>query len=237
MAYLARFEAKVAIWIAGDVSQDYFDVMQWLNDKTEIDAYLFKVETIRIDESRPVPILTRIVGPSRFSHSGRWGGDAKRNQQVRDWWGRVLPELAGAHPAWQSLRPTAHQYPGVPIPGAPKHLSWYVNVTEHASSVGIKISGRTKSNRDYYFNHLAKRQDEIHKAFGEPLEWDERNYSYGLRWICTRVSGGFADDPDVQKKAALEIAEAMRGLVVATERVVREIPEIRDTDDDAREDS
>ena len=55
MAYLVRFEAKVAIWIAGDVSQDYFDVMQWLNDKTEIDAYLFKVETIRIDESRPDP--------------------------------------------------------------------------------------------------------------------------------------------------------------------------------------
>ena len=237
MAYMVSFEAKVAIWIAGDVSQEYFDVMQWLNDKTEIDAYLLKVETIRIDESRPVPILTRMVGLTRFSSSGRWGGDPKRNQHVRGWWGRVLPELAGSHPAWQSVRPTAHQYPGVPIPGAPKHLSWYVNVTEHASSVGIKISGRTKSNGDYYFNELAKRRDEIQRVFGEPLEWEERRNSYGTRWIYTRLSGGFRDDPGVQTKVARKIAEAMRRLVGATETVAREIPEIRDTDDDAREDS
>ena len=59
MAYIAAFEAKGAVWIAGDISQEYVSVMQWLNDKTEIDAYLFKIEAIRIDTSRPAPVLTQ----------------------------------------------------------------------------------------------------------------------------------------------------------------------------------
>ena len=41
---------------------EYVAVMEWLNDNTEVDAYLFKVETVRIDDSRPAPLLTRIVG-------------------------------------------------------------------------------------------------------------------------------------------------------------------------------
>ncbi len=143
MTYMVTFGAKGAIWIAGGVSHEYVEVMQWLNDKTEIDAYLFTVETIRVDESRPVPILRKIVGPSRLSRTGRSGGDPKLNQQVRDWWGRVLPHLAAVHPAWQSVRPTAHRYPGVLIPGAPQPLSWYVNVNPHTSTVGVKISGST----------------------------------------------------------------------------------------------
>ena len=113
MTYMVAFEARGAIWIAGDVSREYVDTIQWLNDNSEIEAYLFRIETIRIDDSRPVPILTKIVGPSRYAHTGRGGGDPKRNQQVRDWWSRVLPELAGVHPKWKSVRATAHQYPGV----------------------------------------------------------------------------------------------------------------------------
>lgn len=234
MAYMVAFEAKATIWIAGDVSREYVDVMRWLNDQTHIDAYLFKLEAIRVDTSRPIAILTRIVGPSRFARTGRWGGDPKRNQQVRNWWGRVLPALAGAHPAWRSLRPTAHQYPDVPIPGAPKHISWYVNVEEHKSSVGIKVSGGTKAKGDHYFNQLAKYRDKIHAAFGESLEWGERSYASGVRWICTRVSGGFADDAAEQEKTARAIAAIMKRLVAATEQTVRDIQEIEDLDDDTQ---
>ena len=243
MSYAVAFEAKGAIWIAGDVSHEYVDVMQWLNEKAEIDAYLFRVETIRIDKSRPVPILTKVVGPSRFSHTGRHGGDPKRNQQVRDWWGLALPELADVHVAWRSLRPTAHQYPGVPIPGAPKPLNWYVNVNPHTSTIGIKISGGTKDEGDYYFDQLHERRDKIHEAFDQPLVWDPRTYSYGTRWVTCRIRepGGFADAPDVQTKVAAAIADAMKRLVTATESVARGIrefqPPLADAADEAQDES
>ena len=232
MTYMVTFGAKGAIWIAGDVSHEYVEVIQWLNEKTEIDAYLFTVETIRVDDSRPVPILRKIVGPSRRSRTGCSGGDPKLNQQVRDWWGRVLPPLADVHPAWQSVRPTAHRYPDVSIPGAPPVLSWYVNVDPHTSTVGVKISGSTKDEGDFYFRQLARGQDAIHELLGERLEWDPRTSARGTRWIYKRVSGGFADDPPTQEVAATAIAQLMKSLVAATEEIVREVPRYQSPADD-----
>lgn len=233
MTYMVTFCAKGAIWIAGDVSHEYVEVIQWLNEKTEIDAYLFTVETIRVDDSRPVPILRKIAGPSRRSRTGRSGGDPKLNQQVRDWWGRVLPRLADVHPAWQSVRPTAHRYPDVSIPGAPPPLSWYVNVNPRTSTVGVKISGSTRDEGDFYFRQLANHKDAIHEAFGEQLEWDPRTYSRGTRWILRRVQGGFAEEPLAQEKTATVIAQIMKRLVAATELATRGIPTSQPPADDA----
>ena len=46
----------------GNGCGEYVAVMEWLNDNTEVDAYLFKVETVRIHDSRPPLLLTRTVG-------------------------------------------------------------------------------------------------------------------------------------------------------------------------------
>ena len=226
MAYTAAFKAKGAIWIAGNVSPVYVDVMNWLNANAEIDAYLFKVETIRIDESRPVPILTRVVGPAP-----NWPVDRereKRNQQVRNWWGRLQKPLSDVHPAWNSLKPHVSRNPSVHIPGAPEPLCWYVGVAEHSSDVGILISGETKERTDYYYDELAKRRGEIDTRFGDQLDWsDPPRGPRRMRWVFWRnpEPGGFADDPDVQEKAAAGIAGAMKCLVAATEGVAGEIAE------------
>lgn len=227
MTYMVAFEARGAIWIAGEVSHEYVETVQWLNDNSTIDAYLFKVETIRIDDSRPVPIFKKIVGPSKYARTGRSGGDPKRNQQVRDWWSRVLPRLASAHPAWQSARSTAHQYPDVHIPDAPSALSWYANVEANSSTIGIKVTGRQKEESAFYFDQLAEHQREIHEAFKGQLKWNPRTYGYATRWITWKnpEPGGFADDPDVQAKAAATLAQAMERLVAATASVACRIPE------------
>ena len=82
MTYMVAFEAQGVVWIAGDVRHEYVAVMEWLNDHTDIDAYLFKIETIRIDDSQPAPLLTRIVGPSTFSRAGRRTANPGLKQKV-----------------------------------------------------------------------------------------------------------------------------------------------------------
>ncbi len=235
MDYMVAFQAKGAIWIAGDVSHEYVEVVRWLNKESSIDAYLFKVETIRIDESRPVPILTKIAGPSRLPHTGRSGGDPRRSQQVRDWWGRVLPGLAKVHDAWGSVRPTTHQYPGVRIPNGPEPVKWYVNVTGKKTTLGIHISGATRDEGDYYFNQLLARRDEIHDAFGDSLVWDPTRNRPGTRWVTWKnpQPGGFDDAPDVQKQAGVAIADAMKRLVAATEGIVQGLPPFQPPSGDA----
>ena len=225
MAYMVAFEAQGMVWIAGDVRHEYVAVMEWLNDNTNIDAYLFKIEAVTIDNSQPAPLLTRIVGPSAFSHGGRQPANLKLKQKVRDWWAVVLPELQRVHDAWKPRRPTAHSFPSVPIPGAPAALRWYVNVGPHGSSLGIKILGATLEESNYYFDQLIDRLDSIQKEFGEePLSCSRGPGR--VRWLTSHrpEPGGRDDEPDVQKKAAVSLAAAMKRLVAATEHVARSIP-------------
>ena len=39
MDYMVAFQTKGAIWIAGDVSHEYVEVVRWLNNESSIDAY------------------------------------------------------------------------------------------------------------------------------------------------------------------------------------------------------
>lgn len=225
MAYTAAFKAKGAIWIAGNVDPVYIDVMNWLNENSTIDAYLFKVETICIDESRPAPIFRKVVGPASTRRIDPLREQQK--QQVRNWWDRVLPYLAAVHPAWGSVKAIVTFNPSVPIPDAPQALRWYVEVGSDSSEIGILIVGETKEINDHYFNELARRKDAIHRGFGGPLEWPPRKGPSHWRWVSWRnpEPGGFANDADVQKKAAVFLAEAMKRLVGATEQAARDVAE------------
>ena len=69
--YIVAFEAQGAVWIASDSSSGYMKVVEWLNDETSITAYLFTLEVIRVDDSRPVPRLVRRVGPDPAVYARR----------------------------------------------------------------------------------------------------------------------------------------------------------------------
>ena len=64
LTYTAAFDADVAIWIVGDPRPEHVRAIGWLNDSSQLTAYLFKIQAIRIADSPPAPLLTLIVGPS-----------------------------------------------------------------------------------------------------------------------------------------------------------------------------
>lgn len=137
----------------------------------------------------------------------------------------VLPELKRVHDAWKPRRPTAHSYPSVPIPGAPAALRWYVNVGPHGSSLGIKILGASLEESNYYFDQLIEQVDSIRNKFGEdPLSWSRGPGR--VRWLTSHrpEPGGRDDEPEIQQRAAVSIARAMRRFVAATEEVASNIP-------------
>jgi hypothetical protein len=80
ITYLAALEARVAIWIVSDPRPDHVGAISWLNESSSADFYLLKVEAIRIDESRPAPLVTLIVGPSAET---RKAGETKRELAER----------------------------------------------------------------------------------------------------------------------------------------------------------
>lgn len=225
--YIVAFEARGAVWIASDSSSGYMKVVEWLNDETGITAYLFTVEVIRVDDSKPVPRLVRRVGPDPIlkREGGGRSTSPERSQRYRDWWARVLPVLArqcAEFGVWSNdLRPRAEEmrteYLREDMP-----IGFYIRVMENGSRAGIWFSGNRewRAQSEHYFNCFSEMKDEFEQNFGQPLNWEERGVQRYIYWDNHDSYGYTGDDPTRQAKEAEAIAGAMRGLIAAMNRAM-----------------
>ena len=187
--YIVAFGARGAVWIATEASSGYMRVVKWLNDETSITAYLFTVEVIRVDESRPVPRLVRRVGPdpALTREGGGRSTSPELSQKYRDWWGRVLPVLArecAEFGIWSNdLRPRAEEmrteYPREDMP-----IGFYIRVMDKDSRAGVWFSGTGdwRPQSEYYFDRLVEMKDEFERSFGQPLKWEQRGAQRYIYW-------------------------------------------------------
>ncbi len=220
MAYTAAFKARAAIWIAESVTQEYLDVVEWLNAESNLDAYLIVVECIKIDESRPYPFLTRLAGPLRKTQSAGRQGDPERNRKIRNWWSALLPKLRRAHPVWAEwkYRPTSKQDDGPRVPNAAGPIHWYANVFDHRSSIGLWIRADTQDEATRCYDLTMERKAEIESSCGLELDLSTEYRRGGTVFIRAQsFAGGYASEASTQKKATDSIAESMKRLCVATD--------------------
>jgi hypothetical protein len=72
LTYLTFLDADLAIWVTADARPEHVSAVYWLNENaTGADFYLVKVEGVQVDDSRPAPLFTRIVGPSQQTRAAR----------------------------------------------------------------------------------------------------------------------------------------------------------------------
>lgn len=218
MTYLAAFDARAAIWISAGARPEHARAVQWLNDESNIDAWLFDVEVIRIQGSSPAPLLRRIIAPSALS--------AKVKQERRDtalvkglrqdYWQVVLPliqrEVAALDLFW-GREPSGNPYVSQKASG-PAAAYWQVWVTSAGSWLCLRFHGEEKAEARHYFDQLQEQRAELEEAFGQRLKWDPLPGSMGavIRWD-NPVKGGFQSDPDTWPAAGENLARAMRRFV------------------------
>ncbi len=221
--YIVAFGARGAVWVASDASPGYMRVVEWLNDETSITAYLFTIELISVDNSRPVARLVRRVGPDPVltREGGGRSTNPKRSQRLRDWWGRILPALArecaevgiwtdGLRPRAEDMR-TEYLREDMPV-------GLYIRVMENGSRVGIWFSGNEnwRPQSEYYFDQLTEIKDKFEDNFGQPLNWEKRGVQRYIYWDNPDSYGYAGDDTARQTKEAEAIAGAMKRLISAT---------------------
>ena len=99
-----------------------------------------------------------------------------------------------------------------------------MNVGPHGSSLGIKVLGATLEESNHYSERLIEQVDSIQQKFSDPLSGHRGPGR--VRWLTSQhpEPGGRDDDPEIQKKAAISIAAAMKQFVAATEDIARNIP-------------
>jgi len=201
ITYLAAFEKTVAaIWIVSEPRQEHIDAISWLNTgSNECNFYLLKIEAIQIGESKPAPLLTKIVGPSE---EARQIGKIKKEDSERHrlrlaFWHNVLESTIKKHDLFNSVSPNKNT-----ILQTNSHRKG-VKFAFTANSICIGVELRIDLGKDSeeenlrLFNLLKSQRNDIELSFGETLEWNEA-ISYRVCIIRKQLNTGGYGNPEIE---------------------------------------
>ncbi len=215
LTYLTVLDAEIAIWVTADARPEHVSAVSWLNENaTGADFYLVKVEGVRVDDSRPAPLFTRIVGPSPETRAaGQTKKDWDERDQARH---RFFDQLLGRSNEYtnrfSNISPKARPY--VSASGGPGY-SFAYHAYPHKSRVQLWIHfEKTQAVNDAAFEVFKNHKDEINSRVDWNLEWvqDEQR----RRLIRCEVQGGYEDE-DRWDDIHEELARAMTQLESAVE--------------------
>ena len=226
LTYLAAYQANAVIWIAGKARPEHAKAVQWLNDNANLDAYLFQVEAIKIDNSRPAAMFTQIVGPSDLSQQVKAARqrDSVRAEQLREYWGLLLPaveESCRSLNHWQNRTPPTDAWSSAKVTGA-TDTYWIIRTKKNESSVDLYVDGPSaRANRKYI--------QEFDERLPEKLLLKE-DHKPGRRVakLTRDFDAGWNSEENSQQGTARELADFMAHLVKATLDIVPDLPPYAD---------
>ncbi|MCD4694735.1 MAG: DUF4268 domain-containing protein [Bacteroidales bacterium] len=223
ITYLTSFEAKIAIWIVAEPRQEHINAFSWLNESTNSDFYLLKIEAIKIGESSPAPLITLIIGPSE---QAKQVGTAKKNISERHklrykFWEQLLEKSKELNfNLFNSISP--NQYNWLGITAGKKGIQYAYTITQEAMRVEIWIDRGKDSNEEnlHLLNMIKKQQEKIEADFGEKLKWDEAE-EYRLCAIRHELKiGGYKSLEEEWEQIQEKTINSMMKLVGATNGVI-----------------
>lgn len=193
LTYLTVLDAEVAIWVTADARPEHVSAVSWLNENaTGADFYLVKVEGVRVDDSRPAPLFTRIVGPSEET---RAAGQAKKEWDERDrvryqFFDQLLDKSNKHTNRFSNISPKAR---GNISASAGNGFSFNYTVRKDESLAFLYMYfGKQRTANDAAYGVFESYRDEIEAQVDYDLEWvqDENR----RRLILHRVDGGYENE-------------------------------------------
>lgn len=178
ITYAAASKAKTAIWIVERAKAEHVDAINILNQVPSVSFYMLSLEVVRIDDSRPAPKLTLIVGPSDDARNiSETRQETKieteqNDKKKREFWGRLVQEIrkrklllhAGATDTKNSFLGTTNNLKGL-------MLSYVIGMTDSRVELYIASPNNTEEENLKVFNHFLENKEAIESAFGGGLEW------------------------------------------------------------------
>jgi len=227
ITYLSAFEAKIAIWIVSEPRQEHIGAINWLNEgENNCDFYLLKIEGIKIGNSKPAPLITKIIGPS--IETKRIGKikkeDTERHRLRLKFWTKLLEIAKTKHNLFNSISPTKDTWISTGA-GLPKGISYSYWALKNGVRLQITIDAG-KDSEEYnlkVFNAILNHKDEIEKNTGYKLNWDKAE---GSRMCAIRKQldvGGYRNEETEWEKITINAVETMIKLENATKSILKKI--------------
>lgn len=214
ITYLTAMKAKGAIWIVSDPRQEHVNAMAWLNEATNADFYLVKLEAVRIGDSQAAPVLTLIVGPSaEVKEAGRVSQEKSERQAIyKEWWKLLLALPGAAFHAHKSPAKTHWLSAPSGIPG----LEFNYILTKDACGAELYIdrvrNGATEN--EAIFHQLLASRAEIESEVGLPMSWQRLEGKRACR-IRIDLPGGYRSPEEEWPTIQMSQVDAMTRLLAS----------------------
>ena len=213
ITYLTAMQANTAVWIVADPRPEHVAALSWLNESTNADFYLLKIEAIRIENSSPAPLLTLIVGPSEEGKSiGRSKQEMSELHDIRYKWRSRLVQ----HPdAERHSRITPGKYSWIGLLRV-SGIGFNFAVTQESTGAEVYIDRGKGMNHEnlQIFDQLHAKKDQIETDFGGSLSWERLEGKRACR-IRAAVSGGYRNPEEDWQAIHDQLTNAMNRLVSA----------------------
>ncbi len=197
ITYLANIdEARIAIWITPWPRAEHITAINWLNEATDGDFYLVKLEAVRIGDSPPAPIMTLVVEPSEEVRTVREVAKnvtSERKLTLKRFW---TAYIAAARTRTSLLNTISPSNTSEVWFSTGKTSLYFQNVVNnHKTYVKLQIQKTDKESNNRILDELEAHKENIESEFGAPLLWINKENTKGCGVISEDLTlGGWQDE-------------------------------------------
>lgn len=215
LTYLTFLDAEVAIWVTAEARPEHVSAVSWLNENASgADFYLVKVEGVQVDNSRPAPLFTRIVGPSPETRAAR---QTKQEWDEKDrlryeFFEGLLSRVEAHTNLFSSITPKPRRNVGAS--GGPGYGFGFSISRDESRAYLYMHFERTQAVNDEAFEVFKEHRGEIESEVGYDLEWvqdeNRRRLIRHVEPVGYNNEGRWDEAQDRLAQAMAQLEEAVR---------------------------
>lgn len=224
LTYMAYHNAKTIVWICEIPRPEHEKIINWLNENTNNDFFLVKIELFQIDESRPYPQFTKICGPSQKAKEARRHKEDLNDyeKQIIAFWESFLEKIQTSIPEHYSA--SSSKNPWLPRSAGRPGLAYAYLIFKDSAAIDVYSDNLdasiNKERLDFFFG----KKEEIENLldFGKELIWDIKpgRRSQKIRY---RIKSGGLQQVEKWEKIQEEMINSMKKIMAVFGRYINDL--------------
>ena len=174
LSYAAGLDASIVIWISEDVREEYRQVLDWLNQKTDTEIQFFAVvvEVVTIENSNHALVFRPVVLPNEWQklQKQKIRKRSPRHEKRKKYFQRLIDELREEHNFTGAKK--AQHYTYYHFASGTTGIKYGAMLrADDKALVYVHIEESVRVGRMDIYDALKNRKDKIEKAIDTSLEW------------------------------------------------------------------
>jgi Domain of unknown function (DUF4268) len=179
LTYAAGTAASTIVWIATAFREEHRQALDWLNENTGEDTHFFGIElqVVRIGDSASAPLFNLVVQPNDWQKQVRAatqpGAATGRGALYVEFWSHLFERLKAEHPDWRRwMTPRPQNWTDLTSSIKGTWFSFAFAQPDRLKSEFNIDTGDDQNNLEI-LSSLRSRREEIERAYGRPLSWED----------------------------------------------------------------